>query len=229
MNNIKPSSNSENMPSHLSWDKYAKYIVPIYGKYERSSATGKSIFDTSGEIQICETILGTGTLVGDLLITAAHILKNANDPFIKFDNRAYALTDENKVLQIKAPEGQGFEVYSDLKCGDIAIFRMASIFSPIELAESIPTQGQVLNNRFYCSQYKDGLDTVGIMSNDEGIAGNFFTCEMRPQHPTEGGSSGSPIINGKNLYGVLHGGKDDYCVFYSTLKANISSLIEKNT
>ena len=224
------ANKNEYTQHYMSDEFFTKFVVPVFGKYECvKSNPKKSIFDSCREVQICETILGTGTLVGNLLITAAHIFNGYFEPSFKFENELYPLCKENQIIQIDAPKGQGVEVYNDSDCGDIAIFRMTSIFSPIELAESLPKQGQVLNNRFYCSIYKDGIDTIGIMSDDEGIAGNFFTCEMKPQHPTKGGSSGSPLFLGNILYGILHGGKDDYCVFYSTIKASINVLIEQNS
>lgn len=209
----------------------------------------KYVFPIFREIPEGTDFIGNGFFVGNLFITAEHVInpgKSASPdtscmPYIMIGDRQVSLT--NKVeLDYKSleydDEDHAFG-HEDKDRTDLCVYILSDvdINSPLRLATSIPSPGQQLLCDFYHHR-KDSLnpsqkeiqvnsrhlyywETKAIVASDKNcFLGNFFGAQMKPTHP-EGGSSGSPLFDNNNIvYGILHVGKEDFCGFYAAAHAN---------
>lgn len=187
---------------------YSKYILPINGALE-----------------------GTGVLVGNMFITAGHVVADYAKPFVVFSGTTYNLTSDNKIF-VDDNASKSWEGF------DLALFRIEGIESPLELASFIPINNSELTSMSYhtvISRTSEGIfgaQENRILENLKGKIvghyGNYFECLIDGELSM--GRSGSPLLDGKKVVGILYGDKDgkkssDKVLFLSSNA--IISLIEK--
>ena len=188
---------------------YDKYILPLNGSLE-----------------------GTGVLVGDLFITAGHVVVGSAKPFIVISGVCYYLTANNRIFIDDNPSksSEGF---------DLAIYRLDCIGSPLVLADDIPnktTNLVSLSRHLVITRTSPGIfgqhqDIVLERINGKviGYFENYFECKMEGELCR--GRSGSPLLVGNMVVGILYGdkaGKDSSnTVLYLSSKAIGDLLKEK--
>ena len=159
-----------------------KYVIPVF----------------------CETgDCGVGFFSGNLFITAGHVIHD-NDTHIYFNGRVYNLKEDKAIkLFVTDPDGD------DELQNDYAIFKFDRVDSPIRLGHYTPQKGKSLT----CISFIHDPSMLGTPEGDivcvkyQGQVSrnvfNFFECKMDVVlHP---GSSGSPIMNGNEVLGILSG------------------------
>lgn len=165
---------------------------------------------------------GCGVLIGNLFITAAHVVE---------DNPFYLRIGE-QLLILKKEEALIYEYNPCENGGDIAIFKIDNYCSPIRLDNMYPQKGMTLNcvwtehivetdsNDIFSIKESYAIKKCDAVINE--VEGNFFQCKttdlLKP------GSSGSPVVRGDRVVGFLHGGHpgQPICVFQSSI-----SIIDK--
>ena len=203
------------------------YIFPIF-----EDAGGKEGVD----------LIGNGFFVGNLFITADHVVSDSYFvPFIIVNGTKYNLEESCKIQLnynsiIYDAEGHPYG-HEDNSKTDLVVYRFENLIieSPLKLSENIPTYGQQLSCDFY-HRIKDSAnpskacefnypiplfawETKGVVETDEKyFIGNFFGSRMSPIHPFKR-SSGSPLYASNIVYRILHAGGGDLCVFYSAAHA----------
>ena len=172
---------------------------------------------------------GCGVLVGNLFVTAAHVVKE-NDFYLFKDGKNICLRKEDAFLfkYIQAEDG-----------ADVAVFRLDGCNSPIEFDTSSPQKDMLLESISYehvvekssnlgnvlLNGTKDYYKLVKCQATIDELAGNFYQCKtsviLKP------GSSGSPVFRNGKVFGILHGGQvgKNICVFQSS--CSILSLIHE--
>ena len=214
---------------------YQTFITPIFVR----------MLGVNQNIRI--TFVGNGFFIDNYFITAAHVIKDnqgekcQSNPYIIVDGCEIELTREKAYRWKTLPydmEGQPFG-HDDIKNGDVAVFKMLGMKSELKLSKTLPSYGDILSCDFFHIVSPDNhslkkdtnslylWETQGTVYDASGFSGNFFGATMSPIHPTDGGSSGCPLIKNNIVYGILHAGnpKDsedpenpehpEICVFYS--------------
>lgn len=213
---------------------YSNYIKPIF-------------VHLTGDENICRrSFVGNGFFIDDFFITASHIIvenqgKNGqSNPFITIGDKDIELIKENACRWKEMPYNEKGEPigHDNENNADYAVFHFPGIRSPLRLSEYMPEYGEEMQCDFFhylssnkCPQVcSDDLSpacyywqTNGKVFDSSGFLGNFFGVSMSPHHPIGGGSSGSPLIKGNIVYGILHAGnpydnendtnRADICIF----------------
>lgn len=163
---------------------------------------------------INSTTDGSGVVVGDLFITAGHVIKDGIKPSVVINGKSYPLDKENAIL---------FDTNSEIRSDglDVAVFRMNEICSPLHLADFIPSKGEGLLSCFYrhtvsCDSglssniFSSKINEDWLFEQRKGIVtslfDNFFECQFIES--LSEGSSGSPIFYNDKVVGVLYGDKE---------------------
>lgn len=140
---------------------------------------------------------GCGCLIGNLFITAGHIISMAEKPFILLQGEKIYL--ENPLY---------FEVNNkDYTRYDLAIFPFPSVNSELSLFEGEIKQGMRLSS---VSFKEEMCGTVLFECNvivDKFSLGNYFGA-ITDKNLKEG-SSGSPVLVGNEVAGILIYGNND--------------------
>ena len=198
--------------------EYSKYIFPIKGALD-----------------------GTGTLVGNLFITAGHVVVGSKSPSVNIGDDSYNLTAENKIYldDNKSRSSEGY---------DLAVYKLDGIESPILLSEDIPDKSIELLNISYKHTSVENPEYTGsvfdlpriekwIPETNHGHVieyyDNYFECMMDEELCR--GRSGSPILDGNKVVGILYGDKDgkdsskdsSKTVLFLSSKAILTILKEK--
>ena len=203
---------------------YKKYVYKVFNKH-REINVSPLFFETKEKVVISES--GTGILVGKYFITAAHVINNPNvrhntiQTYVRINKKKYILEESNRIAfldNVSNVNEQDF--YENPANGDLAIYYLkdAPFESTLRLSSIMPSTNEILDN-FYFRNGKSFLTKGKVLP----FCGNFIGCKMSPKHPESGGSSGSPLYKGNTIYGILQGGKGNYCAFIS------SSFIRKTT
>lgn len=163
---------------------------------------------------------GCGVLVGDLFITAAHVVQE-HDFYIFIDGKSIRLRKEEAILREYKQAEDG---------ADIAVFRIEGYKSSLEFDTSSPEKGMQLdsisyehivesktsNESIFLNNTKDWYKLIECQATIDELAGNFFQCKtsviLKP------GSSGSPVFRNGKVFGILHGGQvgTNLCVYQSS-------------
>ena len=160
---------------------------------------------------------GNGVFVSNYLITAGHVVKNADSITCVMENQSIRLNVSEAII-LKYDDNQNLPDY------DIAVFKMDKIQSSLTLSETLPEVGCELQSNSLKivvtkSETKDSGCTLLDNSSTEHVEfienlgtvtefeGNLFACSM--QIPLEKGNSGSPIFKGNAVLGILRGGSDN--------------------
>ena len=171
-----------------------------------------------------EYVDGNGVVVGDYLITPAHVLDGSKSFEVWVDDRYFKIDTQSSIF-FKKPEPNEKGDFLDL-----AIYKLESIKSPIDFYE-----GDLSNASLTCLAWKHLVDfntnkevwnpfETEAMFIDQ--KGNFIECMM--SYPLIQGYSGCPLFADGKLVGILYGSGDDgrTCFFLSgeAIKRIINSL-----
>ena len=207
-----------------------RFITPIYSEV----VSGTAFLINCGKTTTREEIVGNGFFVdGNYFFTASHVIEDTiatpgkGIPYIRINNQKIELTPEKAIVYEKMPQNEvGAPInHQELSNGDISVFEIEGFDSSFILSDKLPEHGKVLKNAFYSKRTgkEEVIETAAIIHNADDFVGNFYAATMIPSHPTNGGSSGSPLYIGNKIYGILHaGGADklpDICVFFSSIHA----------
>ena len=165
------------------------------------------------------TIIGQGFLADGCLITAAHVVKDFPDCFTLLNGKRFEFSKAEPLFI-----GEG-DIYRDPSMQDVAIYQYNEADSSLHLSVITPQRGDTLEN--YCMHevmdfnklnpsFELKMEPATVDGDEEG---NYFFCNCH----RFGGSSGSPLLKGNNVVGIMHGGDDKgLCAF---LKVDI--LLDK--
>jgi len=172
--------------------KISNYIVPIYYKDEFN---------------------GTGFIVHDLLVTAAHVVISKESVFTFLYRGEKIKIGQEKNIIYEYPKGNVMQGH-DNRYWDLAVYRLDNIVSPVELREpdlsekclyrgysdstlQLDSYGDIIlnNNAYY---YPSEYDAKPIPINNCYIS---LTGTCKP------GNSGGPLFQGDRVIGMLSGGQ----------------------
>ena len=199
------------------------------------------------------TIVGQGFIADGYFITAAHVVKDFPSCFIRINSKRFELSDtfmrssffnksdaydkiikedfyHNPLSKLKYIVIGVGNIYHDSSMMDIAMYPCNDIESPLRLSQHIPQKGDQLIS--YCmheemdfSQLNPPckLKTVPALALGQ-EEGNYFYCDCEQF----AGSSGSPLLKGNEVVGIMHGGNDKgLCAFLKVqVVRNIISQME---
>lgn len=154
--------------------------------------------------------VGQGFVADSFFITAAHVVIGYPDSFIEIGDRRIILSKE-----IPLYIGKG-DIEKDSKARDVAIYYFPNTNSFLHLSPRKITNTDYL--RSFCialnhdrttNQFHKDLHILeATLLNQED--GNYFYCRCRRYR----GSSGSPLIVGNEVVGIMHSGDEkDLCTF----------------
>ena len=157
---------------------------------------------------------GTGVLVGNLFITAGHVVEGSIEPSVSVDGENYRLTEQNRIVIETNP--------SKLSNGyDVAIYKLDGIESPLMLSDNIPNVTDDVVSYSYKTNItqntEHGVGIFGSIKHEERLLervtgkvieyyDNFFECKM--DEKLSQGRSGSPLFVNNKIVGILYGDKD---------------------
>ena len=169
------------------------------------------------------TIIGQCFIADGYLITAAHVIKDFPSCYTRIKGKRFEfskiyLTEEPIIPSEPFFTGKG-DYNHDSTSLDIVIFRCYDIHSSLHLSTSVLHKGEKLNN--YCSHEVMDFSQLNppceirmvpaIVRGEE--EGNYFYCDCKQF----GGSSGSPLLKGNEVVGIMHGGDGNgLCAFLKT-------------
>lgn len=160
-----------------------------------------------------EYVDGNGVVVGDYLITTAHVLDGSKSFEVWVDDRYFKIDTQSSIF-FKKPEPNEKGNFIDL-----AIYKLESIKSPI-----IFYGGDLSEGEMTCMAWTHRIDAktrqeIWIPFETDAMfidkKGNFIECMM--SDPLIQGYSGCPLFADGNLAGILYGSGDDgrTCFFLS--------------
>ena len=167
---------------------------------------------------------GVGFFVGNTFITAGHVIN---------DNIIHTINVNGRKIELKKSDAiylncaEYDNVSPDIP--DLAIFEFKDINSPLILANDSPTEGQFLEfiskRRVVENNEVNGIPSIFTQSESiktlsckgEVVAHDADYWECHTDKILRKGDSGSPVMKGNSVYGVLVGGKPGIpkCVFLS--------------
>lgn len=173
---------------------------------------------------------GCGVMVGDMFITAGHVISECENPRIRWNGKRIALINPI-VFHNDENDSEGY---------DIAVYSVPNANSPLVLSDVVPEKGDVLKScswRMLGEEYVE-CNTVECNTVVNGLKdGNYYASETDEQ--LKSGSSGSPVFLNGEVVGILCAGNcnDDntpcntewplsLCVFLSSKV--ILELLETN-
>ena len=168
---------------------------------------------------------GCGVMVGNMFITAGHVISKCENPSIKWNGKNIPLINPI-VLRNDENDSVGY---------DIAVYSIPIANSPLALSDIVPEKGEVLKS---CSWRLLGEEYVECNAVVNGLKdGNYYAVNTDEQ--LKPGSSGSPVFLNGEVVGILCAGNcnDDntscntewplsLCVFLSSKV--ILELLETN-
>ena len=131
---------------------------------------------------------GCGVMVGDMFITAGHVISKSEKPSIKWNGKNIPLINPI-VFHNDENESESY---------DIAVYSN----SPLVLSDSVPEKGDVLKS---CSWRMLGEEYVECNAEVNGLKdGNYYAANTDEQ--LKPGSSGSPVFLNGEVAGILCAG-----------------------
>lgn len=167
------------------------------------------------------TIIGQCFVADGYLITAAHVIMDFPACFTVINGKRFGFSnfypDKHPVFI-----GEGNIHHDPLKI-DVVIYSYDEIISPLKLSQEKPQKGNLMGSYslhevmdFTSPNPSHVLKMVSASANGE-EEGNYFYCNCKQYS----GSSGSPLLQGNEVIGIMHGGNDEgICAF---LKAEVVS------
>ena len=220
---------------------YQNFILPIF----------VHIMDNNNSNR--PSLVGNGFFVNDLFITASHVISDnqgrndQSNPYVIIDGKEIELISSKAFIWKTMPyDYNGDPIgHANIENGDFVAYEILNINSPLKLANSLPNYGEKLQCCYYHNIKLNSIDnkqvfisdinpiyywdTEGVVFDSSGFLGNFYGAKMSPQHPTSGGSSGSPLLKDNIVYGILHAGNPhdeledkthpEICIFYAASAA----------
>ena len=137
---------------------------------------------------------GCGFFVGDYFITCGHVIEHAESPFL------YILQK-----QVSLDKPAFLEYSKDTSGYDLAIFHIPGITTELYLYENIIKEGSIAHSvSFKCLGEKLVECDVTIGPDREA---NYISGLS--DIPLKGGCSGSPILMGNQVVGMITGGNNN--------------------
>lgn len=166
--------------------------------------------------------VGQGFFADGLFITAAHVVKDSPRCYIKIDGEIIRLSEIDPLLI-----GEG-DVDSDPYQIDAAIYKIDAPINILHLSTHKPQVSDLLKSycvypKFEWGRYTNILSVENaLLLEGESEEGNYFYCRCK-RFPS---SSGSPVLKGNDVVGIMHGGDKDkeLCAFL-----RIDSILFPNT
>ena len=151
---------------------------------------------------------GSGVFVGNLFITAGHVIDEAQEPYIISNGVSISLAKDYAILFHNDDTADGY---------DIAVYQIDSVKSELYLSDTQPNASMELTSVSYKTMAQGKELFVCNATVREESEGNYFYVDTDAILTT--GSSGSPIIKDNKVYGLLCRGAEgtSLCAFlYST-------------
>ena len=164
---------------------------------------------------------GNGVVVGNLLITAAHVANRFATLRVNINGDIYTLEKKDTILCIEENHNNKGLFY------DCAIYLLPKYYNNLSISRAVPNIGCVLDNisrkhlminkpnsgiGFFVTTYEDDYKLYISKATVVDVIGDFIVCNM--DIPLEEGRSGSPLFFGEQVVGILHGGiNGKACVF----------------
>lgn len=192
------------------------YLLPIFGQHA--------------------DIIGQGFIADGYFITASHVLNPDSAAYIVYQGKTISLTKETPIVNSCPPMENGIVNLDETSPADVAVFNFKGVSSPLHLSEYVPSKGEELlslcvfdnhNNTIFSAEPGEVIEEY-VLTEKRGVtmqerAGNYYGCVINRR----GASSGSPLLIGNEVVGIMHGGHDnDICVCLSA-KAVIDLLKSK--
>lgn len=151
------------------------------------------------------TIVGQGFVADGYFITAAHVVKDFPDCFAVLIGKRFELSKEEPAFI-----GEG-DINDDPQMMDVVLYPFDKIDSPLHLFDYVPKKGENFDS--YCMHEVTEVNSlnphfkltmaVAVSTGDD--EGNYFYCRCKRY----GGSSGSPLLKGNEVVGIMHGGDNN--------------------
>lgn len=156
------------------------------------------------------TIVGQGFVADGYFITAAHVVKDFPDSFAVLNGKRFELSKEESAFI-----GEG-DIDHDPQMMDVVLYPFDEIDSPLHISDYVPQKGEtfeshcmheVMDVNSLNPHFKITMEPAVSTGHEEG---NYFYCRCKRFK----GSSGSPLLKGNEVVGILHGGDDNgLCAF----------------
>ena len=170
----------------------------------------KIFLQNTARIFTSEYADGNGVVVGDYLLTAAHILDGSKSFELWVDDRYLKVdTDSSLFFQTPVVNGEGNFL-------DLAIYKLEDLQSPIGFFN-----GDLNDVNLKCIAWRHSVDSnthqeIWVPFETDAMyidkKGNFIECMM--SNPLVQGYSGCPLFADDKLVGTLYGSGDDGCTCY---------------
>ena len=179
----------------------------------------------------CAAIIGQGFMADGYFITAAHVLDL--DSYIVYQGETISLAKEIPVVKSCPLVEDGVVSLDETSIADVAVFNFKEVSSPSHLSDHVPDEGEellslcVFDNRHngILSAMCGGVIEAYVLTEKKGVAmqeraGNYYGCVINRR----GGSSGSPLLIGNDVVGIMNSGHDNDICFCLSAKAVIDLL-----
>lgn len=174
---------------------YCDYIYPIFVHIADNNNSSRP------------SLVGNGFVISDYFITAAHIISdnqnqsNKSNPYVIINGNEIELLESNSYKWKTLPYDTMGHPYGHKKPenGDVAIFKITGIQSPLKLSKSLPMYGDTLQCTFFHGlspqidahlNVEDRMptpvycwETEGVIFDESGFTGNFLV--LRCHHTTQ--------------------------------------------
>lgn len=164
--------------------------------------------------------VGQGFVADGYFITAAHVIKEYPECYVMSGGNKVALCKHKYEWGRKTIDayfvGKG-DTYKDANQIDVVLYKWDNCDSPLHLNLHEPKGGEFLKSHCveplfdsktntYYNKYS--IEDALVLGEEEG---NYFYCRCR-RFPS---SSGSPLLWGNQVVGIMHGGNpdDELCAF----------------
>ena len=154
--------------------------------------------------------VGQGFFADGYFITAAHVVKDFPNCYIKLAGNEIRLIRETPILQGER------DIWNDETQHDVVMYRFDGIPSSLHLSARRVTFDDTLKS--YClfpkfdnktNTYYNDLSVEKVVLKNQGTA-NYLWCECQRYK----GSSGSPLLIYNEVVGIMHSGNDKgLCTF----------------
>ena len=165
-----------------------------------------------------DAIIGQGFIADGLFLTAAHVLNQSSAAYIFYDGHPFVFAKEEPLLI-----GPTEKDYKDASSLDVAVFSFKGAESPLNLSDKTLENNATYTLR-YMKEVLEVLDDSDVIAKSEikeevknaqplmQTEGNYFYCDCVASE----GTSGSPLLNGGDVVGIMHGGDGKgLCAFLS--------------
>ncbi|WP_346998107.1 trypsin-like serine peptidase [Bacteroides cellulosilyticus] len=151
---------------------------------------------------------GSGLFIGNLFITAGHVIDEAQEPYIICNGASISLAKDNAILFYNHNTADGY---------DIAVYQIDGVESELYLSDRQPTVSMELVSASYKTTALGKELLVCNVTIREEIEGNYFYADTNVILTP--GSSGSPIMKDNRVYGILCRGDKgtSLCAFLSSI------------